>query len=232
MMRVLRQIFPTACIEENFFHPDMIFETSKRKAQIDAFISSLAIAFEFQGEQHYGAHIYGHTSRSISNDAEKRSFCSKLGVTLIEVPFWWDKSKEQLESAIARVRPDIIQHVVKGKPFATSQEIKRSTLYIPQHDYELATSAWRPSCRGCGKSISPHKIRVIARANNVTNNRLFKMQMCLDLNCITLAQNRESKFVKLSPFKNEIFVPISFTCPLLSITETSRYTTKLPVTKS
>ena len=35
-----------------------------------------------------------------NRDAEKRSACAAKNITLIEVPYWWDHSKAQLEQMI------------------------------------------------------------------------------------------------------------------------------------
>jgi hypothetical protein len=113
MLRILKEIFPQHVVEHNFNHPDMTLTFSRRKVQLDAFINSLAIAFEHQGERHYGIHTWGHIGRIRQNDTEKMELCKRNGITLLQVPFWWDMTKEQLEAAIWKVRPDLITGPVK-----------------------------------------------------------------------------------------------------------------------
>ncbi len=41
-------------------------------------------------------------------DSHKKESCKKLGITFIEVPFWWDKKQKSLEATIYEQRPDLI----------------------------------------------------------------------------------------------------------------------------
>ena len=63
--------------------------------QLDVFVSEHLLAFEYNGEQHYnntyniGAQwIYG------ARDDEKKRACKEEGITLIEVPYWWDLQRK------------------------------------------------------------------------------------------------------------------------------------------
>jgi hypothetical protein len=122
MLKILKQIFPQFTIIDSYKHPDIRFVSTRRPGQLDAFIGDLAIAFEYQGEQHYNLHMWG-TQRAEINDEEKRNVCRNLGITLIEVPFWWDKSQGQLEAAIWRVRPDLIAVPMSIVPFRDKSEV-------------------------------------------------------------------------------------------------------------
>lgn len=42
-----------------------------------------------------------------SRDQEKREGCQSIGITLIEIPYWWDGTEEQLTSTIMKIRPDM-----------------------------------------------------------------------------------------------------------------------------
>jgi hypothetical protein len=68
----------------------------------------LSLAFEYQGETHYfSSHIFGKASTRQQRDEVKRSFAKQLGITLISIPFWWDKSPNSLASTIQLHRPDV-----------------------------------------------------------------------------------------------------------------------------
>jgi hypothetical protein len=41
-------------------------------------------------------------------DEEKRATCERQGITLIEIPHWWDRSREGLLAAIKKARPDAV----------------------------------------------------------------------------------------------------------------------------
>ena len=59
--------------------------------ELDIFIPSLNLGFEFQGIQHYvNTNFHGRDQIKQSNrDQSKRDACEKIGITLIDVPFWW-----------------------------------------------------------------------------------------------------------------------------------------------
>jgi hypothetical protein len=142
MHRIIQSIFPTHPLALNFRSLDMKFVDTRKKAELDVYIPSLALAFEHQGEQHYGLHLWGQTQRVVKNDEEKRDICKRLGITLIEVPFWWNKSKEQMEAAIWRVRPDAVPEPSTFKSWISVTEknlMPRSTLRIRIVDADLNT---------------------------------------------------------------------------------------------
>ena len=41
-------------------------------------------------------------------DEEKKRACAKAEITLIEVPYWWDRTKESLAATIHKARSDLI----------------------------------------------------------------------------------------------------------------------------
>jgi hypothetical protein len=49
----------------------------------------------------------GNLADSKHRDALKRQFCAELGITLIEIPYTWDRSKESIRSQIIQARPDL-----------------------------------------------------------------------------------------------------------------------------
>lgn len=72
--------------------------------KFDVFVPEINFIFEYQGEQHFMAMaMYGGEEALKSQqgrDAEKRRACAAMGITLIEVPYWWDHSKAKLEQII------------------------------------------------------------------------------------------------------------------------------------
>jgi hypothetical protein len=72
------------------------------------FIPQYSLALEYQGETHYfSSHIFGKASDRKQVDQIKRKYAEQIGVTLISIPFWWDKSPHSLASTIHLHRPDI-----------------------------------------------------------------------------------------------------------------------------
>jgi hypothetical protein len=113
-------------------HPDTSFSQTGRRAELDAFIPSLAIGFEHQGAQHYRPmSVWGNFQRIKQTDAEKRVQCKLLGITLIEVPYWWSKTRFYLEETIAAVRPDLIQRDL-------SKQTSKATQLKPKQYHKIS----------------------------------------------------------------------------------------------
>jgi hypothetical protein len=78
-----------------------------------AFIPSLSLAFEYQGESHYFSTItYGSSLKRQQMDEIKKDITSKIGITLISIPFWWNKSLSSLAATIRHYRPDVPLNVL------------------------------------------------------------------------------------------------------------------------
>jgi hypothetical protein len=50
------------------------------------------------------------------SDISKSELCKKMGITLIEVPFWWDRKRESLAATIFSHRPDLFAKQPRGNP--------------------------------------------------------------------------------------------------------------------
>jgi hypothetical protein len=85
------------------------------------------IAFEYQGEYHYGKHfLLGSPEGGVkTRDSSKKACCQDLGITLVEVPYWWKKDKGSLLATIHHIRPDL----VPVKP--TTAKISSHPPFIP-----------------------------------------------------------------------------------------------------
>jgi hypothetical protein len=75
--------------------------------KVDAFVPSLSLALEYQGQHHYHTNlIIGDISKRQHREEEKKNACKEFGVTLIQVPYWI-KDKTSLQKLIYQQRPDI-----------------------------------------------------------------------------------------------------------------------------
>ena len=94
----IRKYFPNCPIFENYKHPKLKYISSQNQIEFDVFIPNLEVAIEYQGAQHYeevagfgsNASIYSHIDR------QKKEICEKNGITLIIIPFWWNRFSESL----------------------------------------------------------------------------------------------------------------------------------------
>lgn len=78
--------------------------------ELDVYIPELHLAIEYQGEQHYKTlYFSGDQSQQRKRDEEKWNACKKAGITLVEVPYWWDCSIASLAATISNARPELVE---------------------------------------------------------------------------------------------------------------------------
>ncbi len=144
---VVQQLFPSEgtfsmpterlkVICEDFIHPKMIFSITERNMQLDLFLPTLSLAFEYpcilqplvtpayiKGSSIIMIATYlGHPCSRTKNEIERNSLLANsrvsiplflveltsLHITLIIVPYWWNKHSDSLAATIKQVRPDLI----------------------------------------------------------------------------------------------------------------------------
>jgi len=59
---------------------------------------------------------FGTSGRIAERDKEKKLICKENGITLIEVPYWWDFQQKSLLTTIHFVRPDLVPLPIDGTP--------------------------------------------------------------------------------------------------------------------
>eukprot|EP01127_Copromyxa_protea_P011087 TRINITY_DN2768_c1_g1_i1.p1 TRINITY_DN2768_c1_g1~~TRINITY_DN2768_c1_g1_i1.p1 ORF type:complete len:276 (-),score=46.81 TRINITY_DN2768_c1_g1_i1:185-1012(-) len=106
LFQLVRDIFPGNEVIYNYrFNPregDIENNHSTTTMEFDVWLPQQQLALEYQGEHHY--HNFstflggGNTVASLhqTRDENKRDFCSRASIKLVEVPYWWDGSKESL----------------------------------------------------------------------------------------------------------------------------------------
>jgi len=80
---------------EKFFEGEIV----GNDMELDLFCPSLALAFEYQGPQHYGE-LPQFTNKEMRKnmDEAKKGICERLGITLIDIPYWKWKKNEKVSS--------------------------------------------------------------------------------------------------------------------------------------
>lgn len=89
---VTRSMFPSSNILLNYIHPKLTFKNTLIKMEFDVYVEDLKLAFEYEGEQHYHwTYLRGSPDSQRALDDEKQEACKREGITLIQIPYWWDK---------------------------------------------------------------------------------------------------------------------------------------------
>lgn len=77
--------------------------STRQTTELDIWIPKYKLAFEYNGilmfmywdslagPHHYRVFFNAEISQQIARDNERRNMCKQLGITLIEVPYWWDE---------------------------------------------------------------------------------------------------------------------------------------------
>jgi len=101
----IKDIFPEQSVEYNYLHSSF---QPKSNIQLDIFIPSLSLAFEYNGEYHYKS-IPMFSSHLLvqKRDERKKLICGDDGITLIVIPYSWDRTLETTASIILATRPDL-----------------------------------------------------------------------------------------------------------------------------
>jgi hypothetical protein len=115
------ELFTGHEVKMDYNHTSLRYTDSKLPMQLDIYIPSLNLAFEYQGEQHYASHyLYGSPEIQRKRDLEKSYKCKIANITLVHIPYWWDKEKSSLVATIRKHRPDLLLGEMEGTPIPTS----------------------------------------------------------------------------------------------------------------
>ena len=115
LFTLMQSLFPGMEIKLNFRPKELRSFYTRTNLELDIYIPKLSLAIEYQGiyeffrilnsdntflfykkkkkgGQHYDWHfLYGSPEMQKKRDSEKRMLCSRVGITLVEIPFWWNR---------------------------------------------------------------------------------------------------------------------------------------------
>jgi hypothetical protein len=104
-----------------------------KKMEPDVYLSQQKLAFEYHPETYY-KNIYSSGNLWTQREQEENNKITfrNQGITLIEIPYWWDFKKESLIATIHQVRPDLIPQKGIGKaiPFEPPNGLPKGVTMI------------------------------------------------------------------------------------------------------
>eukprot|EP01114_Cavostelium_apophysatum_P023178 TRINITY_DN8651_c0_g1_i2.p1 TRINITY_DN8651_c0_g1~~TRINITY_DN8651_c0_g1_i2.p1 ORF type:complete len:204 (+),score=25.24 TRINITY_DN8651_c0_g1_i2:617-1228(+) len=125
LYRQVCRIFPSEEVLLEFSESSLCHEHNGMPISLDVFVPALRLAFEYQGVQHTNLEeskgTFSSSETQRRKDISKATTCEKNGITLIEVPHWWDLRKEPIIGSIKAVRPDLLTEHPKYHPISKGQ---------------------------------------------------------------------------------------------------------------
>lgn len=126
----VKEAFPDTEVLMTYKHPEMKF-SNMNAMELDVFLPAMSLALEYHGRHHFeDTEHFGSFEQFKLRDQEKRNACQRLGITLIEVPFWWDHLKESLIATLHKSRPDLIKDPGPGVPIPETMPPEFANLKI------------------------------------------------------------------------------------------------------
>jgi len=105
----MKVLLPNEIILEDYYHQNLLWDTGLY-VQLDVFVPRINLAVEYQGEQHFKEFKWQGSGSSleevIERDKRKIQICNENGITLVTVPYWWDRKPDSLSSTLAQYFPN------------------------------------------------------------------------------------------------------------------------------
>lgn len=80
--------------------------------ELDVYLPDCAVAFEYQGAQHYvDTMLYGRHEPYRQRDSLKKAIAKEAGITIIDVPYWWDGKPASLLASFADSHPQLVSQL-------------------------------------------------------------------------------------------------------------------------
>jgi hypothetical protein len=105
----LQKILPRGTqILRSYRHPELVYSDTQCTMELDIYVPSLSFALEYQGQQHYHpSYFWSPLERQREKDREKMEACSRKDITLIQIPYWWDRKEESLHATLHKHFPSL-----------------------------------------------------------------------------------------------------------------------------
>jgi len=112
LLRNLGRIFSNTEMVEDYYFEATVSFLDPCQLEIDVYIESLSIGFEYQGEQHY--ENLGFAAKDFfydMRDEVKIMACDRAGISLLLIPFHFNRNQTTITSYISDMRPDLIEFI-------------------------------------------------------------------------------------------------------------------------
>lgn len=181
LYNMVKKLFPKEDILEDYRHPDLRYSSNSRM-ELDIYLPGKNLAFEYNGyemslysafscsylttptrKQHYESNfVFGSHEIQRERDMMKIDACRARGITLIEIPYWWNQSEASLVSTIAHQRSDLASSLPSYDP--TVPPIQEAPTVTASAEKEHFLSAaiiepyrtWDASNRAAGMYVSEY----------------------------------------------------------------------------
>eukprot|EP01126_Amoeba_proteus_P024807 TRINITY_DN2489_c0_g1_i5.p1 TRINITY_DN2489_c0_g1~~TRINITY_DN2489_c0_g1_i5.p1 ORF type:complete len:242 (+),score=55.22 TRINITY_DN2489_c0_g1_i5:150-875(+) len=124
LLSVIKQLFPQIVVVEAYtpltltsLPATTISATtatpSRAKAVsscVDVFLPVLNLGFDYQGHEIHYTCFFGASMSRLPRDTRKQEMFEhpSVGITLVEVPYWWNGDSHQLAASVRVRRPDLL----------------------------------------------------------------------------------------------------------------------------
>jgi len=128
LTNLVHELFPEMKPHIEYSSPELVYSDTKRPFTLDIYLPEIKLAFEYIEDPNYSwQYTFGANFSIYTFHKAKRAVCEKLGITLIEVPSWWNRELSSLVQAIKRSRPELLQ----GPSPRTSPELAPKKAHRP-----------------------------------------------------------------------------------------------------
>jgi len=105
--KIVQKTFPDQFVLYNMNFRDYD-RHEKPPIKLDIVIPDLSIAIEYHAIHHFEkTEIFGDILKQQQRDSNKQQICNNFGLSIVVIPYWWEKTEADLMQRIRQVRPDI-----------------------------------------------------------------------------------------------------------------------------
>mmetsp|Transcript_20022 Transcript_20022/g.22278 ORF Transcript_20022/g.22278 Transcript_20022/m.22278 type:complete len:688 (-) Transcript_20022:161-2224(-) len=104
-----QKVYPDNEVFEDYQDPDIKYDDDL-PVEFDIYIPELKLALEYQGEHHFHDNpgYFGPARLYAQADERKVEVAKAHGVTVVPIPYWWDRNIDTVKATIHYHRPDLM----------------------------------------------------------------------------------------------------------------------------